>query len=99
MYSAQLRAARAVLLIVVITFGPGSATASAQVSPPSPSSELVAQLDAVLADPSLDGVVVGAAVRSAETGQLVYSRASDKHMPAGLQPSSTVFRFSVFNLA
>jgi len=44
--------------------------------------ELSSQLDAVLADPALDGLVIGAVVRRADSGELLYDRNGDKHLPA-----------------
>ena len=49
--------------------------------PPRALAELTSQMAALLADPSLDGVVVSAAVRSAETGELLYEHGGRKRMP------------------
>jgi serine-type D-Ala-D-Ala carboxypeptidase/endopeptidase (penicillin-binding protein 4) len=45
------------------------------------SAALADALDAIFDDPRLDGVVVGVAVRSATTGELLYDRGGDRRLP------------------
>ncbi|TME33847.1 MAG: D-alanyl-D-alanine carboxypeptidase/D-alanyl-D-alanine-endopeptidase [Chloroflexi bacterium] len=71
----------AALMVVVVLLATSISQAAAQ--PRSASvDELAAQLDTLLTDPALEGVTVGVVVRSAESGEVLYDRGGDKHLPA-----------------
>ena len=71
----------AALMVVVVLLATSISQAAAQ--PRSATvDELAAQLDMLLTDPALEGVTVGAVVRSAESGEVLYDRGGDKHLPA-----------------
>jgi D-alanyl-D-alanine carboxypeptidase/D-alanyl-D-alanine-endopeptidase (penicillin-binding protein 4) len=67
-----------VLLAATPLVGPATIARSADTA-----SSLAEQLDAVLSDARLDGVVVGVTVRSATTGEIVYRRDGDLRMSPG----------------
>jgi serine-type D-Ala-D-Ala carboxypeptidase/endopeptidase (penicillin-binding protein 4) len=64
-----------VLLTIAIVLLPEAAAAQ--------QSGLAANLEAILADPSLDSVTVAAAVRLADSGELVYEHHGDQRLPPG----------------
>src|SRR5579859_1718166 len=64
----------ACLLTMAIGLLPSSAAAQ--------QSGLASNLDAIFADSSLDGVTVAAAVRLADTGELIYDHHGDQRLPA-----------------
>src|SRR5579864_4311711 len=72
-----LTSAAAMLLTTAIVLLPRPAAAQ--------QGGLATNLEAILADPSLDGVTVAAAVRLADTGELVYEHHGDQRLP----PAST----------
>src|SRR6185503_15720435 len=71
------RSVGAVLLTVALTSGVAASTATATPAGDPALSQLVQTLDAIVANPLLDGSFAAVVVRDAETGETLYDRLGD----------------------